>query len=178
MIHAAREASARAGAAPHPRLAASRGPTARQAGLVRDFKMAWGVKDIDALIGLLDPGATMTAGGGLAIAALRPIHCGEQVTRYLVDIAGRAPSLAILERRTVNGSPAWSPSTTASLWRCSRSRSQTPGSATSGRYATPASSSLGGSPRLRSPARSKIDSCQVPGTSEQWRINHGYTTRG
>lgn len=32
-------------------------------------------------------------------------------------------------------------------------------------------------PRLKSPVRSKIDSCQVPGTSQQWRIHRGYTTR-
>jgi hypothetical protein len=30
----------------------------------------------------------------------------------------------------------------------------------------------------KAPARSKIDSCQVPGTSQQWRINHGCTTHG
>ncbi len=80
-------------------------PTARQAGLVRDFKQAWEARDIDALIGLLDPGATVTAdGGGQVSAALRPIEGGEQIARYLVDIAGRAPGLTILER-TVNGQP-------------------------------------------------------------------------
>jgi RNA polymerase sigma factor (sigma-70 family) len=80
-------------------------PTARQAGLVRDFKQAWEARDIDALIGLLDPGATVTAdGGGQVSAALRPIEGGEQIARYLVDIADRAPSLTILER-TVNGQP-------------------------------------------------------------------------
>jgi RNA polymerase sigma factor (sigma-70 family) len=82
------------------------GPTARQAGLVRDFKKAWEAKDIDALIGLLDPGATMTAdGGGRVPAALVPIEGGEQIARYAVDIASRTPaSLTILER-TVNGQP-------------------------------------------------------------------------
>jgi RNA polymerase sigma factor (sigma-70 family) len=80
-------------------------PAARQAGLVRAFKQAWEARDIAALIGLLDPGATMTAdGGGLVSAALRPIEGGEQVARYLADTAGRAPSLTILER-TVNGQP-------------------------------------------------------------------------
>jgi RNA polymerase sigma factor (sigma-70 family) len=81
-------------------------PTARQAEIVRDFKRAWEAKDIDALIGLLDPGATAIAdGGGLVNAALRPIQGGEQVARYLADIAGRAPgNLTILER-TVNGRP-------------------------------------------------------------------------
>src|ERR1700735_3431874 len=33
-------------------------PAARQADIVRDFKQAWEAKDIEALIGLLDPGAT------------------------------------------------------------------------------------------------------------------------
>ena len=80
-------------------------PPARQAGLVRDFKVAWEARDIGALIGLLDPGATMTAdGGGLAIAALRPVEGGEQVARYLADLATRAADLTILER-TVNGQP-------------------------------------------------------------------------
>ena len=30
-------------------------------------------------------------GGGLVSAALRPIEGGEQIARYLVDIAGRPP---------------------------------------------------------------------------------------
>ena len=82
-------------------------PTAQRADIVRDFKQAWEAKDIDALIGLLDPDATAIGdGGGLASAALRPIEGGEQVARYLVDIAiaGRAFDLTILER-TVNGQP-------------------------------------------------------------------------
>jgi RNA polymerase sigma factor (sigma-70 family) len=80
-------------------------PAARQAGLVRDFKEAWEAKDIDALIGLLDPDATGIAdGGGLVSAVLRPIEGGEQIARLLVDIAGKAPNLTILERR-VNGQP-------------------------------------------------------------------------
>ena len=80
-------------------------PTARQAGIIRNFKQAWEAKDIGALIALLDPGATMIAdGGGLANAALRPIEGGEQIARYLADLADRAPSLTILER-TVNGQP-------------------------------------------------------------------------
>ena len=78
----------------------------RQARLVRDFKKAWEAKDIDALIGLLDPGATMTAdGGGLVSAALRPIDGGEQIARYVVDLAGRAPSSVTILERTVNGQP-------------------------------------------------------------------------
>jgi RNA polymerase sigma-70 factor (ECF subfamily) len=80
-------------------------PTARQAAIVRDFKQAWEAKDIGALIGLLDPGAIAIAdGGGLALAALRPVEGGEQVARYLVDLANRAVSVTLLER-TVNGQP-------------------------------------------------------------------------
>jgi RNA polymerase sigma factor (sigma-70 family) len=81
-------------------------PTARQAGIVRAFKQAWEAGDIGALIGLLDPDATVIAdGGGLVSAALRPIQGGEQVARYLAELAGRAPgNVRILERR-VNGQP-------------------------------------------------------------------------
>ncbi|MEV1168814.1 RNA polymerase subunit sigma-24, partial [Nonomuraea sp. NPDC049784] len=80
-------------------------PAAQRAGIVKDFKQAWEAKDIDALIGLLDPDATMIAdGGGLVSAVLRPIEGSEQVARYMVDIAGRVPGLMILER-TVNGQP-------------------------------------------------------------------------
>jgi RNA polymerase sigma-70 factor (ECF subfamily) len=80
-------------------------PTAQQVGIVRDFKAAWEAKDIDALIGLLDPDATAIAdSGGLASAHIRPIQGGEQVARACVDIARAAPSLTILES-TVNGQP-------------------------------------------------------------------------
>jgi RNA polymerase sigma-70 factor (ECF subfamily) len=80
-------------------------PTAQHAGIVRDFKQAWEAKDIDALIGLLDPGATaITDGGGLVSAKLRPVEGGEHIARAFVDVAGKLPKLTILER-TVNGQP-------------------------------------------------------------------------
>ncbi|MEU0805589.1 RNA polymerase sigma factor SigJ [Streptomyces sp. NPDC005970] len=81
-------------------------PAAQQAGLVRNFKQAWEARDIDSLIGILDPGATLTAdGGGLVSAALRPVEGGERIARYIVELAGRAPGdLTVLER-TVNGRP-------------------------------------------------------------------------
>jgi RNA polymerase sigma-70 factor (ECF subfamily) len=80
-------------------------PTAQQAQIVRDFKQAWEAKDIDALIGVLDPDATAIAdGGGLVTAELRPIEGGEQIARVCVDIASRVPNLTLLER-TVNGQP-------------------------------------------------------------------------
>jgi RNA polymerase sigma factor (sigma-70 family) len=81
-------------------------PTARQAGLVRAFKAAWEATDITALIGLLDPAATVTAdGGGLASAAPRPIEGGEQVARYLAELARAAPATVRFLERTVNGQP-------------------------------------------------------------------------
>jgi RNA polymerase sigma-70 factor (ECF subfamily) len=81
-------------------------PTARQAGIVRAFKAAWEAKDINALIGLLDPGATAIAdGGGLATTFLRPIEGGEQIARAWVEIANRAPSNMTFLERTVNGQP-------------------------------------------------------------------------
>jgi RNA polymerase sigma factor (sigma-70 family) len=80
-------------------------PTIQQADIVKDFKQAWEAKDIDALIGLLDPEATAIAdSGGLAKAHLRPIEGSEQIARAYVDVAGMAPNLTILER-TVNGQP-------------------------------------------------------------------------
>ena len=65
-----------------------------------------GSRDIRALIGLLDPGATLTAdGGGLVSAALRPIEGAEQVARYLVRLAGGAAGSVTLLEHTVNGQP-------------------------------------------------------------------------
>ncbi|GLF98783.1 RNA polymerase sigma factor SigJ [Streptomyces yaizuensis] len=84
---------------------APEGPVAGQAGVVRRFREAWEAGDIEALVGLLDPDATMTAdGGGLAGAALRPVEGGGRIAAYLIHIAGRAPGLTLLER-TVNGRP-------------------------------------------------------------------------
>src|SRR5215831_2004267 len=87
------------------RIRASRAPaapTAQQAGIVRAFKQAWEAKDIGALLGLLDPDATVVADGGGAGA--QPLEGREQIARACVDLADRAPGLTILER-TVNGQP-------------------------------------------------------------------------
>ena len=81
-------------------------PAARQAGIIRAFKQAWEAKDIDALIGLLDPGATATAdGGGLATSFLHPIEGSEQIARAWVEIANRAAGTMTFLERTVNGQP-------------------------------------------------------------------------
>jgi hypothetical protein len=91
------------------RIRASRAPAtpaAQRAGVIRAFKAAWEAKDIDALIGLLDPDATAIAdGGGLAMAFLRPIEGGEQVARAWVEIANRAEGTMTFLERTVNGEP-------------------------------------------------------------------------
>jgi RNA polymerase sigma-70 factor (ECF subfamily) len=80
-------------------------PTVQRASVVRDFRRAWQARDINALIGLLDPDATAIGdGGGLVTAVLRPVEGGEQIARYFVDLAGRTPDLTFLER-TVNGQP-------------------------------------------------------------------------
>jgi RNA polymerase sigma factor (sigma-70 family) len=81
-------------------------PAARQAGIVRAFKQAWEAKDIDALIGLLDPAATAIAdGGGLVTAFLDPIEGSEQIARAWVEIASRASGTMTFLERTVNGQP-------------------------------------------------------------------------
>ncbi|MFE2146234.1 RNA polymerase sigma factor SigJ [Streptomyces sp. NPDC059456] len=80
-------------------------PATEQACLVREFKQAWEAKDIRALVGLLDPGATMIAdGGGLVGAVLRPVEGAGRIAQYLLHIADKAPGLTLLER-TVNGRP-------------------------------------------------------------------------
>jgi RNA polymerase sigma factor (sigma-70 family) len=81
-------------------------PTAQQANIIRAFKAAWEAKDIHALIGLLDPGATAIAdGGGLAITFLDPIEGGEQIAHAWIEIANHAFNKTTILERTVNGQP-------------------------------------------------------------------------
>jgi RNA polymerase sigma-70 factor (ECF subfamily) len=80
-------------------------PTAQQADIVRDFKVAWEAKDIHALIDILDPDVTAVAdSGGLVDAQLRPVEGSKHVAHVLVEVAGRVRDMTILER-TVNGQP-------------------------------------------------------------------------
>jgi RNA polymerase sigma factor (sigma-70 family) len=82
------------------------GPSAGQAGIVRRFKTAWAAKDIDALIGLLDPDATATAdGGGLAVTHLQPIVGGVQIAHAYAEIARLAGHRTTFVECTVNGLP-------------------------------------------------------------------------
>lgn len=80
-------------------------PVTQRADVVRGFREAWEAKDIEALIGLLDPAAVAIGdGGGRVAAILEPIQGNEQIARYLVGIAELAPDLRVLES-TVNGQP-------------------------------------------------------------------------
>jgi RNA polymerase sigma factor (sigma-70 family) len=81
-------------------------PAARQARIIRAFKQAWEAKDINALIGLLDPDATAIAdGGGLATTFLDPIEGAGQIAHAWVEIANRATNGITFLERTVNGQP-------------------------------------------------------------------------
>ncbi|WP_020422806.1 RNA polymerase sigma factor SigJ [Amycolatopsis sp. ATCC 39116] len=77
----------------------------QRAEVVRNFKRAWENRDIRALVGLLDPGATVVAdGGGLVSAAPHPIEGAEEIARYMAALVEQAPGLG-LEERPVNGQP-------------------------------------------------------------------------
>jgi RNA polymerase sigma factor (sigma-70 family) len=81
-------------------------PAAHQASIVRAFKEAWEAKDIDALVGLLDPDATAVGdGGGLAITFPSPIEGRVQIVLAWVEIVKRISSNMRLLERTVNGQP-------------------------------------------------------------------------
>lgn len=81
-------------------------PAAQRASVVRDFKEAWEAKDIEALIGLLDPEATATAdSGGLAATFLHPIEGAEQIAEAWAEIARRKPDTMTFLERMVNGQP-------------------------------------------------------------------------
>jgi len=80
-------------------------PPARRAELVREFKRAWEAKDVNALLGLLDPDAVAVAdGGGRVPAALEPREGAEAIASSFVELANRVAGLAF-EERTVNGQP-------------------------------------------------------------------------
>ncbi|WP_369145842.1 RNA polymerase sigma factor SigJ [Streptomyces sp. R44] len=86
-------------------------PSAGQAGVVRKFRTAWEAKDIEALVGLLDPAAVATAdGGGLAVTHLRPLVGAERIAEGYAEIARLWDGRTTFQERTVNGVPglvAW-----------------------------------------------------------------------
>lgn len=80
-------------------------PAAGRADVVRNFRRALETGDVDALIGLLDPGAVLTAdGGGVVKTVLRPIEGGERIAHAIADLLRRVSGVTLLER-TVNGQP-------------------------------------------------------------------------
>ncbi|WP_406224228.1 RNA polymerase sigma factor SigJ [Streptomyces canus] len=82
------------------------GPSAGQAGIIRQFRTAWEAKDINTLISLLDPDATATAdGGGLAVTHLHPIVGSEQIARAYAEIARVSGDRTTFLECTVNGLP-------------------------------------------------------------------------
>ncbi|MGW1536529.1 RNA polymerase sigma factor SigJ [Streptomyces aureus] len=84
----------------------SAGVASGRSDVVGAFKVAWEAKDIEALIGLLDPDATATAdGGGLATTFLHPIVGGERIAHAWAELARRRPADTVLLERTVNGRP-------------------------------------------------------------------------
>ncbi|MFF3938489.1 RNA polymerase sigma factor SigJ [Streptomyces phaeofaciens] len=105
------------------RLRTARTPAVRgagQAGIVRRFRTAWEAKDIDALIGLLDPAAVATAdGGGLAATHLYPIVGGERIAHAYAEIARLWNGRTAFRECAVNGLPglvAWQDGTLVTVF--------------------------------------------------------------
>ncbi|MFF4891902.1 sigma-70 family RNA polymerase sigma factor, partial [Micromonospora chersina] len=93
----ASSARRRVSVAPVPETAAG------QAEVVRHLKKAWEMRDIAALVAVLNPAAVMTAdGGGMVGTVMHPVEGAARIAQYMVAIAERAPGLELLER-TVNG---------------------------------------------------------------------------
>jgi RNA polymerase sigma-70 factor (ECF subfamily) len=80
-------------------------PAARRAGVIKAFKAAWEAKDIDAIIGLLDPDAMAIADSGGKAMAFDLIEGREEIARAWIEIANHAFGNVRLLERTVNGQP-------------------------------------------------------------------------
>ncbi|MEJ3655485.1 RNA polymerase sigma factor SigJ [Actinomycetes bacterium KLBMP 9759] len=80
-------------------------PAAADAGVVSDFRRAWAAKDINALIGILDPDVVAVGdGGGVVTAEPHPLHGAELVARFFAGVADRLAEMSV-EERLVNGRP-------------------------------------------------------------------------
>jgi RNA polymerase sigma-70 factor (ECF subfamily) len=80
-------------------------PSASQAVIVRDFKLAWESGDIEGLIDLLAPDAVVTSdGGGRVNTVLRPIEGADRIAGAVVRLEQTLRDLT-LEEHTVNGRP-------------------------------------------------------------------------
>jgi RNA polymerase sigma-70 factor (ECF subfamily) len=82
-------------------------PAAEQARLVAEFRRAWEAQDVEALVDLLDPEASVVAdSGGLVSAARQPITGGPRLARYLANLAGKGGELGVqIVETMVNGRP-------------------------------------------------------------------------
>ena len=96
----------------HGRAAAKLGPqptTPSRAGrkqLLDRLLLAVATADVPAVTALLaDDAVLVSDGGGVVSAARRPVVGADRVARFLVGIAGRAPSDASMEERELNGLP-------------------------------------------------------------------------
>jgi RNA polymerase sigma-70 factor (ECF subfamily) len=80
-------------------------PAERHEDLVRDFKQAWETKDIQAIIGVLDPEATsIVDSGGLVPVVTHMAEGADVIARSFIEVLSRTPDLHVLES-TVNGRP-------------------------------------------------------------------------
>lgn len=75
--------------------------------LLTSLVAALAAGEVDRVIDLLSPDVVLTSDGGPARrAARRPIVGPEKVTRFLLNLAGRAPEGAQLSIEELNGAPA------------------------------------------------------------------------
>lgn len=80
-------------------------PPERQQRLVREFTRAWEAADIDGLLAVLDPDASVVAdGGGQVKASILPIEGARRIARYLLGIVQLMPGVTFREC-TVNHRP-------------------------------------------------------------------------
>ncbi|MFC8720469.1 RNA polymerase sigma factor SigJ [Kitasatospora sp. NPDC057198] len=78
-------------------------PAGERAALVREFGRAWEARDVRALVGLLDPDATVVAdGGGLVQALPEPLSGGGRIAAAVAAFADAQPGLELCEQ-PVNG---------------------------------------------------------------------------
>ena len=89
---------------PHPRFTASR---RESEDIVRHFRHACVTGNVEELMAVLQPGATLVSdGGGKAIAATRPVLGAERIAKFMFGYAGKLHwSESHFHLVTVNGSP-------------------------------------------------------------------------
>ncbi len=76
-----------------------------RAELVAAFREAWQARDLERIVAMLDPSASIvTDGGGIVSASLTPVFGPEPIAKLLVGAFDRQPGLR-LEPSTVNGEP-------------------------------------------------------------------------